>query len=400
MPIERRCWPSKARNEALEWPFLAAARTSRNSRISAGETGLVWRGGFRRFSVLILGTALMVTPRSIVVVKLSAIGDVLHGVPVAVALKRAFPGVHIGWAVEGRAADVLAGHPAIDHLFRLPRRWLTSPSAVITLRQQMRAFAPDVAIDLQGLLKSGVATWLSGARMRIGFAQPVSREHAWLAYTHAVRPVATHVIDRNCDLLVPLGIRESRPTFEMPRWPVSQERVRQWLASLHLPEPPVVINPGAGWASKRWTVERFAALARCLHRRHGIRPLVIWGGAEERAAAERIAADACGEAIVAADTSLQDLGELFRLSRLVISGDTGPLHLAAAVGTPCVGLFGPVPAARNGPYGSQHVCIEPPEAFRPVWDNRKTDTGSMTAIEVEQVVVAVERVLARARAAA
>ena len=342
----------------------------------------------------------MPAPRSIVVVKLSAIGDVLHGVPVAVALKRAFPEARIGWAVEGRAADVLAGHSAIDHLFRLPRGWLKSPAAVLSLRQQLRAFAPDVAIDLQGLLKSGVASWLSGARMRIGFARPVAREYSWLAATNLVKPVATHVVDRNCDLLVPLGVRDSRPSFDMPTWPVSLERVRHWLTGLRLTAPPVVINPGAGWASKRWPAERFAALARCLHRRHGIRPLVVWGGSEERALAEQIAAEACGEAVVATDTTLQDLGELFRLSRLVISGDTGPLHLAAAVGTPCVGLFGPVPAARNGPYGSHHICVEPPEALRPKWDDRKTDTVSMAGIEVERVVAAAEQLLARTKAAA
>jgi heptosyltransferase-1 len=141
----------------------------------------------------------MPSPRSIVVVKLSAIGDVLHGVPVAVALKRAFPGARIGWAV------------AIDHLFRLPRGWLKSPAAVLALRRQLRAFAPDVAIDLQGLLKSGVATRLSGARMRIGFARPHAREGSWLASTNLVKPVARHVVDRNCDLLVPLGIREGPP---------------------------------------------------------------------------------------------------------------------------------------------------------------------------------------------
>ena len=342
----------------------------------------------------------MNTPRSIVVVKLSAIGDVLHGVPVAVALKRAFPDARIGWAVEGRAADVLAGHPAIDHLFRLPRGWLKSPAAVLSLRQQLRAFAPDVTIDLQGLLKSGVATWLSGARMRIGFARPVAREQSWLASTNRVRPVATHVVERNCDLLVPLGIRETHPVFEMPRWPVSRERVRQWLSGLGLSEPPVVINPGAGWASKLWCPGRFAAVARGLKRRSGLRSIVVWGGNAERAAAELIVAESAGAAVIAPDTSLQDLGELCRVARLMISSDTGPLHLAAAVGTPCVGLFGPVPAARNGPYGPQHVCVEPPPEARPAWDDRKTDTTSMAAIEAERVVAAAESLLLRAHAAA
>lgn len=342
-----------------------------------------------------LGAA-MAAPRSIVIIKLSAIGDVLHGVPAAVALKRAFPEARIGWAVEGRAADVLAGHPAIDHCFRLPRGWLKSPAAVLSFRRQLRAFAPDVAIDMQGLLKSGIASWLSAARMRIGFARPVSCEQAWLAYTNRIRPVGTHVVDRNCDLLVPLGVRESRPGFEMPCWPVSRERVRSWLEGLRFAEPPIVINPGAGWASKLWPAERFAAVARQLHERQRHRSLVVWGGNTERTAAERIVAGSRGAAVMAPDTSLQDLGELFRRSRMVISSDTGPLHLAAAVGTPCVGLFGPVPAERNGPYGPQHICVEPPAAARPAWVNRKTDTVSMATIDVDRVVAAAEAVFTAA----
>ena len=341
----------------------------------------------------------MAAPRSIVVVKLSAIGDVLHGVPVAVALKRAFPDVRTGWAVEGAAADVLAGHPAIDHLFRLPRGWLKSPAAVRGLWRQLRWFGADVAIDLQGLLKSGVATWLSGARMRIGHARPASREHAWLAYTHPVRSTSPHVVDRNLDLLTALGVRESAPDFDMPHWPVSRLRMQRFVAELGLARPPVLLNPGAGWNSKLWPTDRFAAVARALHRRDGQPPVIVWGGAKERAFAERIAADSFGAAIVAPSTSLQDLGELCRLARLLISGDTGPLHLAAAVGTPCVGLLGAVPAAWNGPYGPGHVCIEPPESLRPAWADRKTDTVAMGAIDVDRVVAAADSLLARSAAA-
>jgi ADP-heptose:LPS heptosyltransferase len=161
----------------------------------------------------------------------------------------------------------------------------------------------------------------------------------------------------------------------------------------------VIINPGAGWASKLWPVERFAAVARGLYRRHGQPVVVAWGGAAERTAAERIAAESCGAAVVAPDTSLQDLGELARMAALFISSDTGPLHLAAAVGTPCVGLFGPVPATRNGPYGPGHMCLEPPAALRPKWDDRKHDTASMAGITVEDVVSAADSLLARAHAA-
>lgn len=341
----------------------------------------------------------MSSPRSFVIVKLSAIGDVLHGVPVAVALRRAHPGAQIGWVVEGRAADVLAGHPAIDHLFRLPRGWLTSPRAVHGLRRQLRAFAADVVIDLQGLLKSGVATWLSGAVTRVGHDRPAAREGSWLACTHRVRATSAHIVDRNCELLEPLGITVPAPVFDMPHWPVSRRRMGEWLATLRLARPPVVLNPGAGWASKRWPVDRFAATARGLRARDGQPVIVAWGGAAERAAAERIAAESQGAAVVAPPTSLQDLGELCRAARLFISADTGPLHLAAAVGAPCLGLFGPVPAARNGPYGRQHVCVEPPPALRPPWDRRKTDTSAMLGIDADQVLAAAEGLLARSRAA-
>ncbi|MFM9059646.1 MAG: glycosyltransferase family 9 protein [Planctomycetaceae bacterium] len=338
-------------------------------------------------------------PRSIVVVKLSAIGDVLHGVPAAVALRRAFPDARIGWAVEGRAADVLAGHQAVDHLFRLPRGWLKSPRAVLDLRRQLRWFAADVAIDMQGLMKSAVVSLLSGAPARIGHARPESRECAWLALTHPVAPTAAHVVDRNLGLLAPLGVVTPAAAFDMPAWPVSRLRMARWVESLRLPRAPVLLNPGAGWASKRWPVERFAAAARAVARRDGQPVVVVWGGPQEMAAAERIVAAAGGDAIAAPATSLQDLGELCRLARTFVSGDTGPLHLAAALGTPCVGLFGPVAASRNGPYGAGHVCVEPPPAERPEWHDRKTNMSAMAAIDVERVVAATEASLSRARAA-
>jgi heptosyltransferase-1 len=341
----------------------------------------------------------MDAPRSFVIVRLSAIGDVLHAVPAAVTLKKAFPRARIGWAVEGRAADVLAGHPAVDHLFRLPRGWLKSPQAVLALRKQMRAFDADVAIDMQGLLKSAVATLLSGAAVRIGYARPAAREFAWCAYTHAITASAPHIIERHCELLAPLGVTSRLIEFDMPRWPVSRGRIRDWLTSSRIVGPFAIINPGAGWASKVWPVDRFAAVARGLHARHGLRSVVAWAGPKEQDDAERIVAGADGCAVVAPVTTLQDLGELCRTARLFISSDTGPLHLAAAVGTPCVGLFGPVPARRNGPYGPHHATVEPPVTMRPAWSERKTDEYAMAGIDVESVLAAVDRQLARVAAA-
>lgn len=341
----------------------------------------------------------MDAPRSIVFVKLSAIGDVLHGVPAAVAAKRAFPRARIGWVVEGRAADVLAGHRAVDHLFRLPRGWVGKWATVRSLRRQLLAFGADVAIDMQGLFKSGLATWLSGAALRIGHAPPESREGSWLTLTRTVPATASHVVDRNCGLLAPLGIHAPTVSFDMPDWPVSRRRMQDYLGSLRLHVPPVVINPGAGWRSKLWPEDRFATVARELHGRHGRRAVIVWAGDAERAMAERIAAAAPEATVVAPRTSLADLGALCRLARLFVSSDTGPLHLAAAVGTPCVGLFGPVPSERNGPYGRMHACVEPPASLRPAWRDRKTDTRAMAGIDADRVLAACDGLLAKAEAA-
>lgn len=341
----------------------------------------------------------MSPPRSLVIVKLSAIGDVIHGIPVAVALKKAFPAARIGWVVEGRAADVLAGHAAIDHLFRLPRGWSRSPAAILRLRRDLRAFGAEVTLDLQGLLKSGLAAWLSGAGRRIAHAPPEARERSWLLATHCVPATAPHVVERNCGLLAGVGLTVPQPRFDMPRWPVSRERVDQWLGAAGCGGAPALLNPGAGWPSKLWPEERFATVARGLAASHGVPTVVVWAGPAERAAAERIVAAAAGAAVLAPQTSLQDLGELCRRARLMVSSDTGPLHLAAAVGTPCVGLFGPVPAARNGPYGAGHAVVEPPPLLRPAWADRKTDTVAMGGIEAAAVLAAAASVLARTAAA-
>jgi heptosyltransferase-1 len=338
-------------------------------------------------------------PRRVLIVKLSAIGDVLHMLPAAVALRKALPETEITWAAEGRTAEFLRGHPAVDHVVGLRRRWLTSPPAVLQVRKTLRALAPDVAIDSQGLLKSGVLSWLSGAGMRIGYAAPEAREGSAFFATHRVAATAGHVVERHLELLTALGITPAEPRFGMPRPDDIRRSVDGWWKTLALPDAPAVINPGAGWASKLWPPERFAVVARQLGQKHGLVSLVVWGSGSERDAAERIVAASHGEAVLAPATSLKELAEVAARARVFISSDTGPLHLAAAMGTPCVGLFGPVPAARNGPYGAGHVAVEPPPEVRPAWKDRKRDTRSMLAIDAERVVAAALQLIKRVAAA-
>lgn len=327
----------------------------------------------------------------VLIVRLSAIGDIMHALPTAVAIKRARPATEIAWAVEGRAGDVLVDHPAVDRIIRLPRGWLLQPAAVRRLAGELADFRADIAIDLQGLFKSGVATWLSRAPIRIGPARPHAREMSWLATTRRVSPARPHIIERHLELLAPIGIVSPEVEFSMPRNEAARESVSRWFPDS--PKGVAVINPGAGWASKLWPTERFAAVARGLAERHGVGSVVVWGGPDESAAADRIVGEARGAATKAPPTSLAELGEVARRARLFISSDTGPLHVAVAVGTPCVGLFGPVPASRNGPYGRIHATVEPPPGVRPRWEHRKSDTRSMLAIEVEDVLAAASRLL-------
>lgn len=330
------------------------------------------------------------SPR-ILIVRLSAIGDVLHAVPTAVAIKHAWPEAVIGWVVEGRSGDLLEGHEAVDEIIRVPRGWLLSPTAIRGLATSLEAFKADIALDLQGLLKSGVATILSRAPARVGADRSQVREWSWLACNRRVRVSRPHIVERHLELLGTLGLSVDRPCFKMPRWPRAAEAVAAWFP--RTPARTVIINPGAGWSSKLWEPERFAAVARGLRDRHGVLSSVVWAGPVESAAADRIVAASDSSAVKAPATTLHELAEACRLATLFVSSDTGPLHLAAAVGTPCVGLMGPVPASRNGPYGVHHASVEPPASLRPAWEDRKTDTAAMAGIDVEKVLAAAGRLL-------
>jgi len=335
------------------------------------------------------------TSLRVLIVKLSAIGDVVHGLPVLNALRQGFPEAHISWVVEGRAGDLLAGHPALDRLTVVPRGWLKSPAVVWRLRRELRAGRPDVAIDLQGLARSALTAWLSGARVRIGFAGADGRELSPWLNNRLVLPTATHVIDRNLQLLLPLGVARPVVRFGLPEPLAEAHTVRQFLQLHRLTGAFAVINPGAGWPSKRWEMGRFARVACHLGRRHNLPTVVVWAGPEERAWAQQIVSQSQGHALAAPATTLRELAALVRGAALFVGSDTGPLHIAAAVGTPCVGLFGPVAKERNGPYGEGHIALQRLRLTGPSRARRRAGNQAMRAITVEDVVQACDWILAR-----
>lgn len=330
------------------------------------------------------------------IVRLSAIGDVLHGVPVLTALRAHFPKSRISWVVEGRAADLLRGHAALDHLIVAPRGWLKSPAQTWRLRCELNRYRPNVAVDLQCLARSALAAWLSGAPQRIGFAGPESRECSRWLHTMRVRPETTHVIHRNLELLRALGIDRPRVEFALPPYEQEVDTIHEFLSRERL-HSFAVINPGAGWPSKRWEMDRFAAVAAHLGRVHHLPSVVVWAGAEERSWAEQIVAGASGQAVLAPSTTLRELAALLRFACLFVGSDTGPLHLAAAVGTPCIALFGPVSAQRNGPYGPGHIALQRVLLQGPSRMRRSADNQAMCAISIADVVHACDRLLQRGR---
>lgn len=341
-------------------------------------------------------TSLSPTPQPrILIARLSAIGDVLHGLPVLCALREAFPQAFIGWVVEGVSAQLLRNHPALDELIAVPRKWLKSPKTVLNLRRQLRALKFDVAIDMQGLTKSAVAARMSGARVRIGYDGHDGRELSrWLNNT-LVTASGTHVIDRNLELLKPLGIAMPRVQFQLNDTPQDVATAQAMLAERHLHDRFAVINPGAGWPSKVWPADRYAAVAHWLGKQHGMRSLVVWAGDQERAWAEQIVAGSGGFGVLAPKTSLRELAAVTRQASLFVGSDTGPLHLAVAVGTPSVGMFGPMPAERNGPYGPLHVPVQKMCLTGTSRDRRGAGPESMEAISIDDCCAACEQILAR-----
>jgi heptosyltransferase-1 len=322
----------------------------------------------------------------VLIFRLSAIGDCVHGLPVACALRDHDPTLQIGWVVEGRTAEILRGHRAIDQVINIPRGWYKSWATMTEARQAVREFAPDVTIDLQGLTKSAALAACSGAKKRVGFAGTEGRElSAW--FNNLKMPAsATHVVDKNLELLTLLGVVPHEARFDLPAEPGIAAKIGQWATEQQLANGYVVLNPGAGWASKRWPVERFSAVARKLLERRGLRSVVAWAPGEEKAWADQIVAEALGAAILAPPTTLLELTALCRGAKLFVSGDTGPLHLAAAVETPCVALFGASDAQRNGPYGHHHRALQPVKLEGPSRMRRNADNAAVSAISVDHVV--------------
>ncbi len=317
----------------------------------------------------------------LLIVRLGAFGDILHTLPLAADLVAA--GHEVGWWCEDRWASVLEGSSVVARVHRLPRRALRDPAGGLLPRlrllrsavAEVRAIGYDVVIDAQGLAKSALLARAVGAPLVVGHHRPRAREGAWLLADRRVRSPSVHVIDQQRDLGCALGLAPTGPwRFSLPAWPTQVEAMTTWLQAQGLHKP-WMLNVGAGWPTKVWPEARQEALLRRL-KVDGQAIVVVWGSPAERAVAERIIA-AAGHGTLAPSTTLPELCALLAQAAVVISGDTGPLHAAQAVGTPAIGLFGPVPAERNGPRGPAYRTFQAPGAAWERQDVSKVDMGAI-----------------------
>ncbi|MEN6406542.1 MAG: glycosyltransferase family 9 protein [Thermoguttaceae bacterium] len=336
----------------------------------------------------------MSSPR-ILIVRLSAIGDVIQSMPIACALRERFPDAFLTWIVEQRSAELLQNHPALDEVLTVPRGWLKSPKTLWRLRRQLRGRRFDIALEAQGLTKAAILARLSGAPRRLGFGPPWGRELSPWLNTESVDTPGPHIVERNLQLLRPLGIESPTVQFSVPERPEDAQTAERILDKFQVGRGFALINVGAGWPSKLWPMDRYGAVAAHLGAAGGLPTLVLWAGEGERAMAERVVAGSQGHARLAPKTTLSELAALARRARLFLGSDTGPLHLAAAVGTPCVGLYGPWPKDIHGPYGPQHIALQK-AFFKGSTRGRRTASPElMAAITTADVCEACDRILTR-----
>ena len=321
------------------------------------------------------------------IVRLGSLGDIIHAIPAAAALRARHPGARIDWLVDPRYVPVLQLVEGVNEAIPIDPRG--NIRAFLRTLRRLRRTKYDAAVDLQGLLKSAVLTAMAGARRTIGLPREHLREPlARMFYRDTPNPGRDpHVIRKNLMLMRPLGVQELRISFplEVPRT-VPADTVAAGFST----EGYVAINPGAAWPNKRWPPDRFGAVAAAVRDRVGLRSAIVWGPGEEQIAS-LVAAASRGAAVPCPPTGIVDLFAIAKRARLMVSGDTGPLHIAAAVGTPVVALFGPTFAERNGPWAPGDISIS--RAQRCACHYERTCRLTQACIEdigIEEVVSAAE----------
>jgi lipopolysaccharide heptosyltransferase I len=346
------------------------------------------------------------SPR-LLIVRLSAMGDIIHTLPAATALRQAFPESVIGWVIEERWAELLCTlrtprsgprspqRPLVDKIHTVnTARWRSSLMSNQTWEQiaaglsDLRAPRYQIAVDFQGAVRSALVARWSGASVIYGVAQP--RENAAsMFYTRQVLARGAHIVEQNFSLAEAIAGRPlAMPQVEFPHEPAAEQEAQHRLHD-HDIESFAILNPGAGWGAKQWPAERYGYVAKRLAE-DGVKSLVNFGPGEQDLV--RAVESASGGAAEGIACSLTQLIAMTRRARLFIGGDTGPMHLAAALGVPVVGIFGPTNPARNGPFGTRSMILRSPSSATTHARRAQPDEG-LLEISSDAVVAAARQLL-------
>ena len=327
----------------------------------------------------------------LLVVKTSSLGDVIHALPIVQAIKDAAPHLTLGWVVRRRCADILTGNPCIDHLYVLPDK--PSLRELLRLRHELHSAHYDIALDMQGLLLSGLVTRLSGAPVRVGWDR--NREGNALFLTHPVVPGKaknTHEVDLLYGFADALGIHAEHPEFTPQLYLAAENtaKAEEWLSVL--PRPRIALNVGASRAYKRWPLKNWVQVAQALTQAG--RSIVFVGDKTDAETVAQITPTLTGGYVdLSGKTTLRELASVLAACDLLVSGDSGPMHLAVAVGTPTVAIFGATNPARHGPYGARNTVLHDPVPGLLTPGKRPTEAegaACMARVTLERVLDALE----------
>lgn len=311
------------------------------------------------------------TYKNILIVKLSAIGDVIHALPVAHVLKKQYPNIRITWVVEKPAYDLLTNNPDIDEIILFDKPKFKSVAGLLTngytFARELRARKFDLTIDLQGLFKSAAISYLSGASKRLVYCNARELSHL-VGQRICGAHEQGHIVDQYLDVAQHLGCSVNDVQFPIHN---TESEIKKIVAianhaGLRLENPYIVLAPGTNWPSKCWPPSHFATLADLLYDQNVI-PVIIGGPNDQRLAQEIIAHTKIPPVDLTGKTSMKQLAYMIKKSQVFVGGDTGPMHLAVAVGTKVVALFGPTDPKRNGPYGKEHIVWVTPRECAGCW---------------------------------
>ncbi|MCB9768488.1 MAG: glycosyltransferase family 9 protein [Candidatus Omnitrophica bacterium] len=351
---------------------------------------------------------------NLLILRLSSMGDVIHTLPALRALRQSFPDATIGWVVEDAHSTVLRGLPEIDHLYilnrsRLKGGWSEKRLLAKEMKSRLREVEWDVAIDFQGLWKSYLVARWSKAKRILGYAPSPEKTH-WL-YTDTVRlpTMDRHAVDRNLDLIQTLGasVRHAesrtdfRRDFSLPVSPGDEAAAEQVLTSLDIPpgNPKILLNFAARKEANKWGTRQYASLAKALLE-EGMTPILTGGPSdieEEQEIQNLIGAPVPS---IVGKCNLMQLAAIMERADLLVTGDTGPMHIAAAMELPIVALFGPANPVRTGPYAPDSIVLQKPRDCQPCYARHckfgEEPPPCLLDITVEEVVGEIQKALSKA----